>query len=94
MTWNTIVIGGWLDFVFKSLALNPIFRSYLGLTCLVQISSEKKDFLIDPLNIWAEMTLLNEITANPKIVKVKMQMIYSSMILIVMMIMNIIKVIF
>lgn len=48
------------------------------MTCLVQISSEKKDFLIDPLNIWADMTLLNEITANPKIVKVKTQIIHSN----------------
>jgi len=46
------------------------YRSYLGLTCLVQISTQEKDFLIDPLDIWAEMTLLNEVTANPKIVKV------------------------
>ena len=70
LTWNTTVTGDWLGLVFLKIHLKPYFRSYLGLTCLVQISSQKKDFLIDPLNIWADMTLLNEITANPKIVKV------------------------
>ncbi|XP_023327767.1 exosome component 10-like [Eurytemora carolleeae] len=46
------------------------YRSYLGFTCLIQISTEHKDYLIDPFNIWGEMNLLNEITTNPSIVKV------------------------
>ena len=69
------------------------YRSYLGLTCLIQISSHNKvrlgrkhwtvilvmsdfdlylqDYLVDPLPLWAELSLLNEITADPKIVKVE-----------------------
>jgi len=46
------------------------YRSYLGISCLIQISTFSKDFIIDPLEIWAEMPLLNQIMANPKIVKV------------------------
>ena len=46
------------------------YRTYLGLTCLIQISSKSKDYLVDPFPLWSELTLLNEITANPSIVKV------------------------
>jgi exosome complex exonuclease RRP6 len=46
------------------------YRSYLGITCLIQISTHAKDFIIDPLPLWAELTMLNEIMANPRIVKV------------------------
>merc|ERR1719419_1692688 len=46
------------------------YRSYLGITCLIQISTASKDYLIDPFPLWSELPLLNEITANPKIVKV------------------------
>ena len=46
------------------------YRSYLGITCLIQISSVNKDYLVDPFPLWSELPLLNEITANPKIVKV------------------------
>jgi len=46
------------------------YRSYLGFTCLIQISTVDKDYLIDPFKIWEHITLLNEITTDPKIVKV------------------------
>jgi len=46
------------------------YRSYQGITCLVQISTQTKDFIIDPFNIWPDLDLLNEVTANPNIVKV------------------------
>jgi len=46
------------------------YRSYLGLTCLIQISSVSKDYLVDPFPLWSELPILNEITANPKIVKI------------------------
>ena len=46
------------------------YRTYLGITCLIQISSANKDFLVDPFPLWSELTLLNEITADPRIVKV------------------------
>ena len=46
------------------------YRTYLGLTCLIQISTKTKDYLVDPFPLWSELPLLNEITANPRIVKV------------------------
>eukprot|EP00088_Acartia_fossae_P033021 TRINITY_DN3379_c0_g1_i1.p1 TRINITY_DN3379_c0_g1~~TRINITY_DN3379_c0_g1_i1.p1 ORF type:complete len:868 (-),score=234.75 TRINITY_DN3379_c0_g1_i1:296-2899(-) len=46
------------------------YRSYQGITCLIQLSTNTKDYLVDPFNIWEEMTQLNEIFADPKIVKV------------------------
>merc|ERR1719233_2658644 len=46
------------------------YRTYQGITCLIQISTDTRDYLVDPFNIWEEMTGLNEIFANPNIVKV------------------------
>jgi len=46
------------------------YRSYHGIVCLIQISTIDKDFLIDPFDMWEEMTLLNEVTTDPNIVKV------------------------
>ncbi|CDK25170.1 unnamed protein product [Kuraishia capsulata CBS 1993] len=46
------------------------FRTYRGLTCLIQISNRDQDWLIDPLALWRELHILNEVTADPKIVKV------------------------
>ncbi len=46
------------------------FRSYHGLTCLIQISSRTKDYIIDALALQSHLYMLNEITANPKILKV------------------------
>jgi exosome complex exonuclease RRP6 len=41
------------------------------MSCLIQVSTHSKDYIIDPFDIWADLTLLNEITADPKIVKVR-----------------------
>ncbi|VDM57099.1 unnamed protein product [Angiostrongylus costaricensis] len=46
------------------------FRSYLGLTCLIQISTRTEDYIIDPFPIWNEMHILNEPFTDPKILKV------------------------
>lgn len=46
------------------------YRSYYGLTCLMQISSRQKDWLIDTLSLRDDLQGLNEIFANPAIVKV------------------------
>jgi len=35
-----------------------------------QISTEEKDYLVDPFPLWNDMTVLNEIFANPKILKI------------------------
>ncbi|CAI2342527.1 unnamed protein product [Caenorhabditis sp. 36 PRJEB53466] len=45
-------------------------RSYLGLTCLIQISTRDQDFIVDPFPIWDHVGILNEPFANPKILKV------------------------
>jgi exosome complex exonuclease RRP6 len=47
------------------------YRTFLGLTCLVQISTRDEDFIIDPFPIWDSMHLLNEPFTDPKILKVK-----------------------
>eukprot|EP00927_Polykrikos_kofoidii_P024243 TRINITY_DN22087_c0_g1_i1.p1 TRINITY_DN22087_c0_g1~~TRINITY_DN22087_c0_g1_i1.p1 ORF type:complete len:1001 (-),score=217.32 TRINITY_DN22087_c0_g1_i1:313-3315(-) len=46
------------------------FRSFRGFVCLIQVSTRRKDFIIDPFNIFEEMHMLNEIFSDPKIVKV------------------------
>ncbi|PSK36842.1 hypothetical protein C7M61_003706 [Candidozyma pseudohaemuli] len=45
-------------------------RTYYGLTCLMQISDRDQDWLIDVLALRSDMVILNEIFANPNIVKV------------------------
>ncbi|CAF1195051.1 unnamed protein product [Adineta steineri] len=46
------------------------YRSYQGFTCLMQISSRTEDFLIDTLILRDELSVLNNVFTNPKIVKV------------------------
>ena len=46
------------------------YRTYLGLISLIQISTRTKDYVIDPYPLWRELTLLNEVFTDPKIVKV------------------------
>lgn len=45
-------------------------ESYQGLTCLMQISSREKDYIIDCIKLRSEMNVLNKIFCNPKIIKV------------------------
>lgn len=45
-------------------------RSFQGLTCLMQLSSRTKDYIIDTLALRLVLSQLGEIFANPKIVKV------------------------
>ena len=46
-------------------------RSYVGLVCLMQISTRDKDWIIDTLKPWREkLQMLNEVFADPKILKV------------------------
>ena len=45
-------------------------RSFLGLTCLMQLSSRSKDYIVDTLALRTSLWQLGEIFANPKIVKV------------------------
>jgi exosome complex exonuclease RRP6 len=46
-------------------------RTYIGLVSLMQISTREKDYIIDTLVPWRRnMEALNEVFANPSIVKV------------------------
>jgi len=45
-------------------------RSYIGIVCLMQISTRDKDWIIDTLKLRDELFILNEVFTNPKIVKV------------------------
>ncbi|XP_049608921.1 exosome complex component 10 [Syngnathus scovelli] len=46
------------------------YRSFLGVTCLMQISTREQDFIIDTLELRSEMYILNESFTNPSTVKV------------------------
>uniref|UniRef100_A0A8D0P9N7 Exosome complex component 10 n=1 Tax=Sus scrofa TaxID=9823 RepID=A0A8D0P9N7_PIG len=46
------------------------YRSFLGLTCLMQISTRTEDFIIDTLELRSDMYILNESLTDPAIVKV------------------------
>uniref|UniRef100_A0A6Q2X936 Exosome complex component 10 n=1 Tax=Esox lucius TaxID=8010 RepID=A0A6Q2X936_ESOLU len=46
------------------------YRSFLGITCLMQISTREEDFIIDTLDLRSEMYILNEAFTDPNIVKV------------------------
>lgn len=45
-------------------------ESFLGITCLIQISTRFTDYIIDTIKLRNSLQLLNEIFTNPKIVKV------------------------
>ncbi|XP_031818730.1 exosome component 10 [Sarcophilus harrisii] len=46
------------------------YRSFLGLTCLMQISTRTEDFIIDTLELRCDLYILNESFTDPAIVKV------------------------
>ncbi|XP_061638212.1 exosome component 10 isoform X2 [Phyllopteryx taeniolatus] len=46
------------------------YRSFLGVTSLMQISTREQDFIIDTLELRSEMYILNEAFTNPSAVKV------------------------
>ncbi|ODM99195.1 Exosome component 10 [Orchesella cincta] len=46
------------------------YRTFLGLTCLIQISTRDKDYVIDGLSLREDLYHLNEILADPKVLKV------------------------
>lgn len=47
-------------------------RSYVGLVSLMQISTRNKDWIVDTLKPWRqELQILNEVFADPNIVKVR-----------------------
>lgn len=46
------------------------FRSYQGFTCLMQISTRDEDFIVDTLELRNQLYKLNDVFADPAIVKV------------------------
>lgn len=46
------------------------YRSFQGITCLIQISTRTQDFVIDAIKLRSELYRLNESFTNPNIVKV------------------------
>ncbi|KAM9299261.1 LOW QUALITY PROTEIN: exosome complex component 10 [Gastrophryne carolinensis] len=46
------------------------YRSFLGLTCLMQISTRTEDFIIDTLELRSDLYILNESFTDPAIIKV------------------------
>jgi exosome complex exonuclease RRP6 len=46
-------------------------HSYIGIVCLMQISTRDKDWIVDTLKPWREnLQMLNEVFTDPKIIKV------------------------
>jgi len=45
-------------------------RSYIGLTCLMQLSTRDDDYIVDTLKLRGQLEPLNEIFANPRVLKV------------------------
>lgn len=46
------------------------YWSYLGFTCLMQISSRTKDYVIDTIALRSKMQELNQVFTDPRIIKV------------------------
>ncbi|KAK6171223.1 hypothetical protein SNE40_019458 [Patella caerulea] len=46
------------------------YRTYQGITCLMQISTRTEDFIVDTLTLRNDLHILNEVFTNPNIVKV------------------------
>ena len=47
------------------------FRTYVGIVSLMQVSTREKDWIVDTLQPWRhKLEVLNEVFANPKIIKV------------------------
>jgi len=45
-------------------------KSYEGLTCLIQISSRSKDYIVDVFPLWQSIPLLKRVMEDPKTIKV------------------------
>jgi len=45
-------------------------RSYVGIVCLMQISTREKDWVVDTLQLRGELQILNQVFADPNVIKV------------------------
>lgn len=46
------------------------YRTFQGITCLMQISTRQKDYILDTLSLRDHLHILNEVFVNPHILKV------------------------
>lgn len=46
------------------------YRTFQGITCLMQISTREKDYIIDTLTLREDLHILNEVFTNPEVVKI------------------------
>lgn len=46
------------------------YRTFQGITCLMQISTRNKDYIIDTIALREDLHILNEVFTNPKITKI------------------------
>lgn len=53
-------------------------RSFQGITCLIQISTGDKDYLVDTLSLRSDLHILNQALTDPKILKVGEKYFFSS----------------
>lgn len=58
---------------FKEIAVDlehHSYRTFLGITCLMQISTREKDYIVDTIALREELHILNDVFTNPSIVKI------------------------
>ncbi|CAK8683667.1 unnamed protein product [Clavelina lepadiformis] len=46
------------------------YRTFQGITCLMQISTRQQDYIVDTLALRSELSILNDVFTDPKIVKI------------------------
>lgn len=46
------------------------YRTFLGITCLMQISTRDKDYIVDTLSLRSELHKLNDVFTDPNVLKV------------------------
>lgn len=54
----------------RSLFQHHSYRTFLGMTCLIQLSTRTKDYIVDALALHDHLGQLNCLFTNPKVVKV------------------------
>lgn len=52
------------------------YRSFMGITCLIQISTVDTDYLVDTITLRDRLWVLNEVFTKPSIVKVRKTCLY------------------
>ena len=55
---------------YSSLLQHHSYRSFLGVTCLIQLSTRTKDYIVDALALHDHLNQLNDVFTNPRVVKV------------------------